>query len=62
MRRSGSGLNINLGPADRDITGGHHIRKILDGRKLSTGCGYNYVIGYYDWHRRFEAGPLFSGF
>ena len=38
------------------------LREILDERKLSTVCGYNYVIGYADWQSRFEAGPLFSGY
>ena len=28
---------------------------------FSTACGYNYVIGYDDWKRRFSAGPLFGG-
>lgn len=60
---AGDGMEYNpFGPADRTVAGGHHIREILDGRQLSTVCGYNYVIGYADWKRRFEAGPLFNGF
>jgi len=38
------------------------LRDHLDGRQLSTVCGYNYVIGYDDWKRRFDAGPLFGGY
>lgn len=60
---AGDGMKYNpFGPADRTVAGGHHIREILGGRKLSTVCGYNYVIGYADWKRRFDAGPLFSGY
>jgi len=59
----GDGMKYNpFGPADRTVAGGHHIREILGGRKLSTVCGYNYVIGYADWKRRFDARPLFSGY
>jgi hydroxyacylglutathione hydrolase len=59
----GGGMKYNpFGPADRTVAGGHRIREILTGRKLSTVCGYNYVIGYDDWQRRFDAGPLFSGY
>ena len=58
----GDGMKYNpFGPADRTIAGGHRIREILAGRKLSTVCGYNYVVGYDDWQHRFAAGPLFSG-
>lgn len=38
------------------------IREIFEGRKLSTACGCNYVIGYDDWRRRFAAGRLFGGY
>lgn len=59
----GAGMKYNpFGPADRTVAGGQRIRAILDGRKLTTVCGYNYVIGYDDWKRRFDAGPLFSGY
>ncbi len=59
---NGDGMKYNpFGPGDRTIAGGRRIREILAGRKLTTVCGYNYVIGYDDWQRRFEAGPLFSG-
>ena len=57
------GMKYNpFGPADRTIAGGRRIREIIDGRKLSTVCGYNYVIGYADWKRRLDAGPVFSGY
>ncbi len=50
-----------FGPAGQTVAGGNRLGEILKGRKLSTVCGYNYVIGYDDWSRRFSAGPLFSG-
>jgi hydroxyacylglutathione hydrolase len=59
----GDGMKFNpFGPADRTIAGGRRIRELLDGRPLTTVCGYNYVIDYADWWRRFEAGPPFGGF
>jgi len=59
----GDGMKYNpFGPAGRTLEGGNRISKILEGRKLSTVCGYNYVIGYDDWKRRFAAGPLFGGY
>jgi hypothetical protein len=51
-----------FGPAGQTVAGGGRIREILEGRKLSIACGYNYVIEYDDWKRRFEAGPLFGGY
>lgn len=60
---AGDGMKYNpYGPADRTMAGGRRIGEILAGRKLATVCGYNYVIGYDEWKRRFEAGPLFGGF
>ena len=57
------GMKYNpFGPAGQTVAGGDRIRELLHGRKLSTVCGYNYVIGYDDWKRRFEAGPLFAGY
>jgi hypothetical protein len=59
----GKGMKFNpFGPADRTIAGGRRIRDLLEGRQLTTVCGYNYVIDYPDWQRRFEAGPTFEGF
>lgn len=59
----GNGMKLNpYGPADRTIAGSRRIRELLDGRQLVTVCGYNYVIEYPEWRRRFEAGPLFRGF
>lgn len=58
----GDGMKYNpFGPAGLTVAGGRRIREILEGRKLSTACGYDYVIGYDDWKRRFAAGPLFEG-
>ena len=57
------GMRFNpFGPADLTIAGGRRIREHLDGRQLTTVCGYNYVIDYRDWLRKFEAGPTFGGF
>jgi hydroxyacylglutathione hydrolase len=59
----GDGMKYNpFGPAGQTVAGGSRIREILEGRELSMVCGYNYVIGYDDWKRRFYAGPLFSGY
>ena len=56
------GMKFNpFGPVGETVKGGHRIREILEGRRLNTVCGYNYVIGYDDWNRRFAAGPLFGG-
>jgi hypothetical protein len=58
----GDGMKYNpFGPAGQTVEGGRQIRELLEGRKLSIACGYNYVIGYDDWKRRFAAGPLFGG-
>jgi hypothetical protein len=51
-----------FGPVGRTVEGGGRIREILEGRKLFTVCGYNYVIGYEDWKGRFAVGPLFGGY
>ena len=59
----GKGMQYNpYGPAGQTVAGGSRIREVLKGRKLSTVCGYNYVVEYGEWTRRFEAGPLFSGY
>jgi hydroxyacylglutathione hydrolase len=59
----GNGMKLNpYGPADLTIAGSRRLRELLDGRQLTTVCGYNYSIDYPEWRRRFEAGPLFSGF
>lgn len=41
---------------------GRRIREILEGRKLTTACGYNDAIGYDDWKHKFATGPLFAGY
>ncbi len=51
-----------FGPVDRTIAGGHKIREIISGRKLSKVCGYNYVTDFKDWIDLFNKGPIFSGF
>lgn len=59
----GDGMKYNpFGPAGRTVEGGRLIGELLVGRKLSTVCGYNYVLDYDDWKRRFDAGPLFGGY
>jgi len=59
----GDGMKYNpFGPAGQTVEGGRRIQEILKGRKLSIACGYNYVIKYDDWKRRFSAGPLFGGY
>jgi hypothetical protein len=59
----GDGMKYNpFGPAGLTVAGGVRISEIIAGRKLSTVCGYNYVIGYDEWQRRFAAGPLFGGY
>lgn len=57
------GMKLNpFGPADQTIAGSRRIRDILTGRRLATVCGYNYVMDFADWWRRFETGPPFGGF
>jgi hydroxyacylglutathione hydrolase len=59
----GDGMKYNpFGPAGRTVKGGNRIREILKGRKLTIACGYNYVVEYKAWERRFTAGPLFGGY
>jgi hypothetical protein len=59
----GDGMKLNpFGPADRTIAGSRRICELLAGRQLTTVCGYNYVVDYPDWWRRFEAGPPFGGY
>jgi hydroxyacylglutathione hydrolase len=57
------GMKYNpFGPADKTIAGGVRIAELLKDRKLTTVCGYNYVVDYLDWKRRFDEGPVFSGY
>jgi len=59
----GESMKYNpFGPVGQTVEGGRRIHEILEGRRLSTVCGYNYVCAYDDWKRRFAAGPLFGGF
>lgn len=59
----GDGMKYNpFGHAGKTIEGGRRLCEILEGRRLSTVCGYNYVIGYDDWQRRFGDGPPFGGY
>lgn len=56
------GMKYNpFGPGDRTVRGGRAIRETLRGRDLSYVCGYNYVLEYREWKRRFDEGPLYSG-
>lgn len=43
------------GPTEKTVAGGRRIGEILEDRKLSSVCGYNYVIKYDDWKKRFIA-------
>jgi len=59
----GAGMKYNpFGPAGLTLAGGRKIRDIVEERELTTVCGYNYVIDFADWKRRFDAGPLFGGY
>ncbi|UFS69505.1 MBL fold metallo-hydrolase [Geomonas sp. RF6] len=59
----GESMKYNpFGPADRTVAGGVQIAKLLQGKELSTVCGYNYVVPYDEWRRRFEAGPVYAGY
>ncbi|OGU06722.1 MAG: MBL fold metallo-hydrolase [Geobacteraceae bacterium GWC2_58_44] len=59
----GDAMKYNpFGPAGLTVAGGRVIRDVVEDHQLSTVCGYNYVIGYDDWKRRFDAGPLFGGY
>ena len=59
----GDGMKYNpFGPAGPTVAGGKKIRDLVEGYPLSTVCGYNYVIDYDEWKRRFDAGPLFGGY
>lgn len=51
----GNGMKLNpFGPSEQTIAGSRRIRDLLDGRQLATVCGYNYVIDYREWRRRWE--------
>lgn len=57
------GMKYNpFGPAGLTVAGGRAIHDIVADRTLSTVCGYNYVIDYEEWKRRFNTGPLFGGY
>lgn len=57
------GMKYNpFGPAGDTIAGGDRIRRHLEGRRLTTVCGYDYTIGYDDWRERFDRGPVFAGY
>lgn len=54
----GNGMKLNpFGPADQTMAGYRRIRELLAGRRLATVCGYNYVIAFSEWWRRFESMP-----
>lgn len=51
-----NGMKLNpFGSADRTMAGCRHIRNLLADRRLATVCGYNYVIDFPEWWRRFES-------
>jgi glyoxylase-like metal-dependent hydrolase (beta-lactamase superfamily II) len=45
------------GPVEETITGGEKIQKILDGRDIRQVCGYNYVVAWEEWKKRFGTLP-----
>jgi hydroxyacylglutathione hydrolase len=48
------GMKLNpFGPADRTRAGYHRIRELFADRRLATVCGFNYVIEFPEWWRRF---------
>jgi hydroxyacylglutathione hydrolase len=49
------------GPVDETIAGGKKIQKIIEGRNLSKVCGYNYVLEYWEWKKRFGERPVSVG-
>jgi hypothetical protein len=57
-----AGKYTPFGPADRTMERGGHLAEILKDRKSTTVCGYNYVVDYPEWKRRFDAGPIFGGY
>jgi hydroxyacylglutathione hydrolase len=50
-----------FGPVDETITGGERIRGILEGKNISTVCGWNYVIEYPQWQKKFGERPASIG-
>ncbi|MBI5679062.1 MAG: MBL fold metallo-hydrolase, partial [Planctomycetes bacterium] len=49
------GLSFNpFGPQKETRECAFKIDRALQGRKISKVCGYNYVIAYKDWKKRFD--------
>lgn len=50
-----NGMRFNpFGPQKETREGAVKINTVLQGRKLSTVCGWNYVVDYKDWKERFD--------
>jgi glyoxylase-like metal-dependent hydrolase (beta-lactamase superfamily II) len=59
----GDGMKYNpYGPGDRTVAGGERIRKVLEERELDTVCGYNYVMEYPEWKKRFDSELIYTGY
>lgn len=51
----GNDMRFNpFGPQKETREGAAKINTVLQGRKLSTVCGWNYVVDYKDWKERFN--------
>lgn len=53
LKEGGMGFNP-YGPQRETRECASKIDKILQGRKISKVCGYNYVVDYRDWKERFS--------
>ncbi|MCL7412636.1 MAG: hypothetical protein M8353_03340 [ANME-2 cluster archaeon] len=42
------------GPRDRTIEGGHRIRGLIEGSRLSTVCAVDYVMDFNEWVQGFD--------
>jgi len=48
------GMSFNLfGPQKETRECAFKIDEVLQGRKINKVCGYNYVIDYKEWKKRF---------
>ena len=56
------GMTLNpYGPLDETIAGSKRIKEALEGRSISKVCGYNYVVEYSEWKRKFGQRPVSVG-
>ena len=51
----GSEMRFNpYGPEGATKEGGSKLKNVIEGRAITTVCGYNYVIEYGEWRKRFD--------